>query len=136
MNHEGTDPCPNHHSRTNGGNKNGDSDTEDRVRARKQKRKEKHQAEKDATATKKKGRFSATDNVATEDALGVEEMESALQIARHPPKPSRSKQNQGQKTKRERQGKNSGDVIVSVIVKEERKVFCHWQCCDRRRSWC
>ena len=106
VNHEGTDPCPNHHSRTNGGNKNGDSDTEDRVRARKQKRKEKHQAEKDATATKKKGRFSATDNVATEDALGVEEMESALQIARHPPKPSRSKQNQGQKTKRQRQVKS------------------------------
>ena len=106
VNHEGTDPCPNHHSRTNGGNKNGDSDAEDRVRARKQKRKEKHQAEKDATATKKKGRFSATDNVATEDALGVEEMESALQIARHPPKPSRSKQNQGQKTKRQRQVKS------------------------------
>ena len=99
VNHEGTDPCPNHHSRTHGGNKNGDSDTKDRVRARKQKRKEKHQAEKDATATKKKGRFSATDNVATEDALGVEGVESALQIARHPPKPSRSKQNQGQKTK-------------------------------------
>ena len=105
VNHEGTDLCPNHHSRKHGGNKNGDSDTEDRVRARKQKRKEKHQAEKDATATKKIGRFSATDNVATEDALGVEGMESALQIARHPPKPSRLKQNQGQKTKRQRQGK-------------------------------
>ena len=60
---------------------------------------------KDATVNKKKGRFSVTDDVATEDALGVEGVESALQIARHPPKPSRSKQNQGQKTKRQRQGK-------------------------------
>ena len=58
-------------------------------------------------------------------ALGVEGMESALQIARHPPKPSRSKQNQGQKTKRQRQGKTSGDVIVGVPVKEERKVLCY-----------
>ena len=80
---------------------------------------------KDATVKKKKGRFSVTDNVAAEDALGVEGMESALQIARHPPKPSRSKQNQGQKTKRQRQGKTSGDVIVGVPVKEERKVFCY-----------
>ena len=80
---------------------------------------------KDATVKKKKGRFSVTDDVATEDALGVEGMESALQIARHPPKPSRSKQNQGQKTKRQRQGKTSGDVIVGVPVKEERKVLCY-----------
>lgn len=82
-----------------------DSDTEDRLCARKQKRKEKHQAEKDAAA-KKRGRFSATDDVATEDALGVEGVGSALQIARHPPKPSRSKQKQGQKTKRQRQSKS------------------------------
>ena len=82
-----------------------DSDTDDRVRARKQKRKKKHQAKKNADA-KMRGRFSATDNVATKDALGVEEMGSALQIARHPPKPSRSKQNQGQKTKRQRQAKS------------------------------
>ena len=60
---------------------------------------------KDATVKKKKGRFSVTDDVATEDALGVEGMESVLQIARHPPKPSRSKQNQEQKTQRQRQEK-------------------------------
>ena len=62
-----------------------------------QKRKKKHQAKKNAAA-KKSRRFSATEDVVNEDALGVEEMGSALQIARHPPKPSRSKQNQGQKT--------------------------------------
>ena len=67
-----------------------DSGTKDKLCARKQKRKKKHQAKKDAAA-KKRGRFSATDNVATEDALGVEEMESVPQIARHLPKPSRSK---------------------------------------------
>ena len=61
--------------------------------------------ENDATVKKKKGRFSVTDNVATEDALGVEGMESALQIARHPPKPSRSKQNQGQKPRHKGRGK-------------------------------
>ena len=62
-------------------------------------------AVKDATVKKKKGRFSVTDDVATEDALGVEGMESVLQIARHPPKPSKSKQNQEQKTQRQRQEK-------------------------------
>ena len=82
-----------------------DSDADGRVNARKQMRKKKHQAKKNAAA-KKRERFSATEDVATKDALGVEEMGSALQIARHPPKPSRSKQNQGQKTKRQRQAKS------------------------------
>ena len=80
-----------------------ESDTGDKILARKQKRKKKHQAGRNS-ATEKKGRFSANGNVAIEDAHGVEGMESIRQIARHPPKPSRSKQKQGQKPKRHRQG--------------------------------